>query len=44
MFFKKSSLYDATRPFPAQVPGGGGAAQTSSQGAAGLVVTIIDAR
>ena len=31
-------LFDATRPSPAQVPGGGGAGQTSSQGAAGLVI------
>jgi hypothetical protein len=30
--------FDATRPSPAQVPGGGGAAQSTSYGAAGRVI------
>lgn len=31
-------LFDASRPGPARIPGGGGAAQSTSQGAAGMVV------
>ena len=31
-------LFDASRPSPARIPGGGGAAQSTSEGAAGMVV------